>query len=110
MHATLSGAGSGAGLKLALMAIGAVSLYVGYRLFCDVPRVSENRPRPAVVRNFVAGALLAVLGLGILFHEARGFAAQRREAHGMWNRTKPAQQGSFESPRPHHATVVMRSA
>ncbi len=97
-------------LRLAIMAIGGVSLYTGYRLFCDTPQVSEHRLRVVVLRNFVAGALLAVLGLGILFTEARAFAAQSHEARRSWNRKKPAQQGSFEAPRLHREIAVQRIA
>jgi hypothetical protein len=96
-------------LKLAMMAIGGVSLYMGYRLFCDAPQVSEER-RSIVLRNFVAGALLALLGLGILFHEARAFAAQSHEAHRGFNRTRPTEEGSFETPRLHRETAVRRIA
>jgi hypothetical protein len=97
-------------LKLAMMAIGGVSLYMGYRLFCDTPQVSEERLRAVVLRNFVAGALLALLGLGILFHEARAFAAQSHEARRGWNRKKPAEQGSFATPPLHRETAVQRIA
>lgn len=100
----------GPALKLAMMAIGGISLYMGYRLFCDTPRVSEERVRAIVLRNFVAGALLAVLGLGILFSEARAFAAQSHEAHRRWNRSHPAEEGSFQAPRLHRETAVQRIA
>ena len=100
----------GTGLKLAMMVIGAVSLYVGYRLFCDSPQVSEARVRAVVTRNFVAGALLAVFGLGILYNEARALAVQSHHpARRVWNRTKPTEQGSFETPRVHRETVAQRS-
>jgi hypothetical protein len=102
-------------LRLTMMAIGGVSLYMGYRLFCDAPRVSADAVRGfavrnAMLRNFVAGALLAVFGLGILFTEARAFAGQSKEAHRGWNRNRPAQQGSYEAPRLHHETTVQRFA
>jgi hypothetical protein len=103
-------------LKLAMMAIGAISLYMGYRLFCDAPQANEQRlrsfdVRKAVLRNFVAGALLAMLGLGILFTEARAFAAQSHEAHRGWNRNHPAEQGSFETtPRLRRETAVRHIA
>ena len=98
-----------AGLKIAMMAIGGISLYIGYRLFCDTPRVSQARAHSVVLRNFVAGALLAVVGLGILFTAARSLAAQNHEAHRRWNRPKPAQQGSYETPRLHRERVVQRT-
>ena len=97
-------------LRLAMMAIGGVSLYIGYRLFCDAPQVSEERVRGVVLRNFVAGALLAVFGLGVLFTEARAFAAQSREAHHGWNRNRPAEQGSYQTPRLHREEAVQRIA
>jgi hypothetical protein len=56
-----------------LMAIaGAVSLYLGYRLFCDS---AYHRGR---VRHLISGALLAVFGLAILFASAQGL---RRPSH-----------------------------
>ena len=97
-------------LKLAMMAIGGVSLYMGYRLFCDAPQAGEERVRSVVLRNFVAGALLAVLGLGILFNEARAFASQSHEAHRRWNRTRPTEQGSFETQHLHREMAVQRIA
>ncbi len=102
-------------LRLAMMAIGGLCLYIGYRLFCDAPQVSVEAARGfavrnAVLRNFVAGGLLAVFGLGILFTEARAFAAQSSEAHKGWNKNRPAEQGSYETPRLRHQTAVQRFA
>ena len=96
-------------LRLLMMAIGGMSLYVGYRLFCDAPLVAPKSTRASVLRNFVAGALLAVLGLGILFVEARGLSARSHETHGGWNRNKSAEQGSYETPRMRHETSVQRT-
>ena len=97
-------------LRLAMMAIGGVSLYLGYRLFCDAPQMNPAGTRTAVLRNFAAGALLAVFGLGILFVEARAFAAHSNGAHRGWNKGRSAEQGSYETPRMHHETSVQRTA
>ncbi len=88
-------------LRLAIAAIGAVSLYFGYRLFCDVPQRRFS--------NLAAGALLAIAGLGILFVEARGISATGSHRHHGWS-NKPAEQGSFDAPRLHPARVIERFA
>jgi hypothetical protein len=62
--------------KLLIAAIGALSIYLGYRLFCDVPvrgtgTVGIGRMR--VPTPLAAGALLALVGLGLVATEARSF-------------------------------------
>jgi hypothetical protein len=72
-----------------LMAVaGALSIYLGYRLFCDSV---YQRSR---VRHLVSGALLAVFGLAILIAGIRGIpAAARPDAHSS------AERGSFKTPK-----------
>jgi hypothetical protein len=93
-------------LRLMMMALGGLSLLVGYRLFCEAPLVTPEGTRATVLRNFVAGALLAVFGLGILFVEARALSARTHETHRGWNRNKSAEQGSYETPRIRRNTPV----
>jgi hypothetical protein len=97
-------------LRLAVMAIGGMSLYLGYRLFCDAPHFNPAATRVSVVRNFLTGALLALLGLGILFTGARSWAAQHQPTHRGSNHNRPAEQGSYETPRIHREMSVKRMA
>jgi sulfite exporter TauE/SafE len=90
-------------MRLAMAALGAVSLYLGYKLFCDLSQ--ENRR----VSNLVAGALLAVFGLGLLFAQARGIAATAKHPSQRWTESKPAEQGSWTAPTLHRVHWVERS-
>lgn len=78
-------------VRAGIVLIGAVSIYLGYQLFCDVPH--ENRR----LRNFVAGALLAVLGLGIVLMEVRAMGATE-QAHRRLHRSRSTEVGSYDRP------------
>jgi hypothetical protein len=59
-----------------LMAVaGALSIYLGYRLFCDS---AYQRSR---VRHLVSGALLAMFGLGILIADVRSVRTAANRSH-----------------------------
>jgi hypothetical protein len=60
-------------MNILLAFAGALSVYLGYRLFCDS---AYQRSR---VRHLVSGALLAMFGLGILIAEVRGVRMAARE-------------------------------
>lgn len=90
-------------MRLVMAGIGAVSLYFGYKLFCDVSQATRR------ISSFAAGALLAVFGLGLLFVEARGIAAATKLAHHESNRSQPAEQGSWAAPRLHRVRVIERT-
>ena len=73
-----------------LMAVaGALSVYLGYRLFCDCA-YRESR-----MRHLVSGALLAVFGLGILIADVHALRAGVNHSHSSWRR-RTTEEGSFE--------------
>jgi hypothetical protein len=61
-------------LVLLMALAGALSIYLGYRLFCD------SAYQKSRVRHLVSGALLAVFGLGILIADVRGLRAASHRA------------------------------
>jgi len=76
-----------------LMAVaGALSVYLGYRLFCDCAYQKSR------VRHLVSGALLAVFGLGILIADVRDLRSAAHHSHSA-SQKKATQEGSFEPPR-----------
>jgi hypothetical protein len=76
-----------------LMAVaGALSIYLGYRLFCDC---ADQRSR---VRHLVSGALLAVFGLGILIADVRSLRKAGPDSHAAQYKRKSTKEGSFERP------------
>jgi len=77
-----------------LMAVaGALSIYLGYRLFCD-SAYEQSR-----IRHLVSGALLAVFGLGILIADVRSIRTARPDSHAASHKTKSTKEGSFETPK-----------
>jgi hypothetical protein len=79
-----------------LMAVmGILSIYLGYRLFCD-SAYQRNR-----VRHLVSGALLAVFGLGILIADVRDVRAARHDPQAARYKRKSTKEGSFERPAVH---------
>ena len=66
---------------LLLAGLGALCIYFGYRLFCDLPvtRVQGlGASRTTVILlNIVPGALLALFGAALFTTEARGMLTQR---------------------------------
>lgn len=88
-------------MDILLMAVaGALSIYLGYRLFCD-SAYQKNR-----MRHLVSGALLAVFGMGILIADLRGIRAEGRHPQAAWQRTKSTKEGSFETPKVNKRTSV----
>jgi hypothetical protein len=87
--------GHGANQVDILMAVaGALSIYLGYGLFCD------SAYQKSRVRHLVSGALLAILGLGILIagvRELRSARPDSRAARYQYRR-KSTKEGSFERP------------
>ena len=85
---------------LLITGLGVACIFAGYRLFCGLPALRGQAPgtsRTAVwLMNVVPGALLALLGTGLLAAEARSLtshrpAIQRRQppAEGVgWHRGK----------------------
>ena len=79
-------------MNIIMAVIGALSIYLGYRLFCDS---AYQRSR---FRHLASGALLAVLGLGILIADVRGISAT---SHGSAPalQKKSTAEGSFQTPK-----------
>jgi hypothetical protein len=67
--------------RIAIAAAGALSIYLGYRLFCDA-------------RNAIFGAVLALFGMGVLVADLGGYST-----HQAVKQNRPAQQGSFTPAR-----------
>lgn len=88
-------------VRAGIAVIGAVSVYLGYKLFCDIPQESRR------LTNFIAGALLAVLGLGILLTEIRAMGATE-EAHHRLHRSRSTEVGSYDKPVLHRTSVPER--
>jgi hypothetical protein len=68
--------------------LGALSIYLGYRLFCDL--AGQRARLPVLLTNLVSGALLALFGLGILIAGVRGIHPQSRHAHPDWQKKSSA--------------------
>jgi hypothetical protein len=71
---------------------GALSIYLGYRLFCDCAYQKSR------MRHLVSGAFLAVFGVGILIadvHAVRTAAHHSRSAQHK----NATEEGSFEPPQ-----------
>lgn len=81
----------------AIMAItGALSVFLGYRLFCDSSH--QKPPRLSIfLVHMAAGALLALFGLGILIADARDIRTAARYSHSNWQ--KSSAKRSFETPK-----------
>jgi len=62
-------------MHLAIAVAGALSIYLGYKLFCD------SAYQKSRVRHLVSGALLAIFGLGILIADVRGLRTPERRSH-----------------------------
>jgi hypothetical protein len=98
-------------VRAAFAVIGVISVYLGYRLFCDIsyPEISYSRTsarRSTVRRNLAAGALLAIFGLGMLVADARGMRNAAHRAHPAWQR-KSTEEGSFGVPKFNRRTGII---
>lgn len=74
-------------IGLAEAVIGSLSLYLGYKLFCD--------RRPVLVTNLVAGALLAIFGVGILIADVRAIRSPHSDSNPA-RRHNSTEEGSYE--------------
>ena len=83
---------------LLLAGLGVACIYVGYQLFCGLPAIGGSVPRVSRTRvflmNIVPGALLALIGSGILTAETRNILPHR---HAVIHQ-KPASEGVFWHP------------
>jgi hypothetical protein len=69
-------------LVIALFLLGPLSLFLGYRLFCDI----RNR----TLTSLASGALLAIFGMGILIADIRNVGATGPGSHPAWQRKSSA--------------------
>ena len=74
--------------------VGALSIYIGYRLFCDSIYLQR---RSTLFTNLAGGALLALFGFGVLYADIRSIRTSTQEPRPAWQR-KSAEQGSTGSP------------
>jgi hypothetical protein len=85
---------------LFVAAVGASCVYAGYKLFCGLPALSDG-PRASrasvLLLNVVPGALLALIGMGLLTAEARGLVSHRP---AIRRQTQPAEGASWHLRKP----------
>lgn len=85
---------------LFLAALGLTCIYAGYRLFCDLPAMNGDRPQANRVGvflvNIIPGALLALIGVGLLSAEVHG--AMSHQPAGV-HRHQPAEGASWHRGR-----------
>ena len=81
-------------MRLAAAITGALGIFLGYRLFCDS---SLHKSRTGLLTNLASGALLALLGLGILIADFRGFQTGATASHPAWQK-KSTSEGVFGTP------------
>ena len=87
-------------MDILMAVVGALSIYLGYRLFCD-SAYRKNR-----LRHLVSGALLAVLGVGVLIADVRSVRTARTDSQVASHRAKSTKEGSFATPKINKRTSV----
>jgi hypothetical protein len=87
-------------IRLAIAAGGLLSIYLGYKLFCDVPVRIGRTFRRVVILNLVSGVALALLGVGILTADIRSM--QNNDSPALRHK-KSAEEGSFTGPGVDHS-------
>jgi len=78
-------------MRVAMAVTGTLSIYLGYRLFCGISYRNT-------LTNLVAGALLAIFGLGFLIADVRSIAAGP-DSPSASQRRKSTEEGSFQTPK-----------
>jgi hypothetical protein len=84
-------------LRIVMALLGLLSIFLGYRLFCGL--AGESRRWSRLLTNLVAGALLALFGVGILIADIRGISATASDQRPEWQR-KSSQQ-DLQAPGKH---------
>jgi len=84
-------------VRVAIAVAGVVSIFCGYRLFCEIP---FGRSRAMNIVNGVSGAALALFGMAMLIGDIRSLSnyaapAARQTVH----HSRPAEAGSFAPSR-----------
>ena len=94
-------------MNILMAAAGALSIYLGYRLFCDSADHGSHGSRRSGFRHLISGGLLAVFGLGILIADVRSLREatpdSRAALHDLQKR-KSTKEGSFDTPKVHRRT------
>jgi len=87
-------------VRLAVAVGGALSVYLGYKFFCDLPFRRAKTVRAILLINLSFGALLATFGAGLLIADFRGMQrdAYRPQDSQVIRRKSPAREGSFTQP------------
>ncbi len=94
-------------IRVAMAITGALSIYLGYRLFCDISHQDARAPLSGLLTNLVSGALLAIFGIGILIADFRSVSAAGPESQpASHKRMKATEEGSFQPPRLNKRTNV----
>jgi hypothetical protein len=68
-------------VKMVEVAVGLVSIYLGYRLFCEIPFERSRIMRRRVMTNVASGALLALFGVASLVAAASGSEPRPARVH-----------------------------
>jgi hypothetical protein len=92
-----------AAIRLIEITIGVFSIYLGYRLFCDIPHDESPASRRRIFTNITSGTLLALFGMGILL---TGAMQQPRAVRAHTSRAAR----SMRSPAIHRFGVAARIA
>jgi hypothetical protein len=96
----LFGTQIGTWVKLAIAAVGFLSIYLGYKLFCDIPFRGGRTFRTIFLVNLVSGAALALFGVGVLTADLRSMRNDRNGAGaGAVHHQRAVEDGSFTGPK-----------
>ncbi len=92
-------------VRLAIAAGGLLSIYFGYKLFCDVPLRIGRTFRTIFVLNLVSGAALALFGVGVLTADLRGIRNDHpADGPASGDHSRPSTEpGSFTGPKVHRS-------
>ncbi len=83
-------------VRVAIALAGALSIFCGYKLFCEIPFA---RNRSAHVIQGVSGAALALFGMAILIGDVRSISSSpTTPSHRTVRHATPAEAGSFTVP------------
>ena len=93
-------------IRVAVAIAGVLSLYLGYRLFCDLSPHEPRTTRSALLTNLVSGGLLAVFGLIILIADVRGMRTHSTVAHPSWQE-RSTREGAFGDPKRNNLPAIV---
>ena len=80
-------------LRAATAVMGVLSVYCGYKLFCEIPFA---RRRSSFLIHGLSGALLALFGMALLIADIHSVSMNAApQSRARINQTRPAEAGSF---------------